>query len=80
LPAQGAHDAIRFAEASCGVRRSYAIGHDRRDKQIFRQLRDTWIALAHHGPNFSYEIIEAGIAAVEGLQSVFDQGTNGTIH
>jgi hypothetical protein len=70
-------DLLRRA-AECDVLMQLAA--DRRDKQIFRQLRDTWIALAHHGPNFSYEIIEAGIAAVEGLQSVFDQGTNGTIH
>jgi hypothetical protein len=53
---------------------------DPRDKQIYKRLRDTWIALAHHSPNLSYEIMDAEIAAVEEVQSIFGQGKSGTIH
>ena len=58
--------------AECDVLMNLA--SDPKDKQIYKRLRDTWIALAHHSPNLSYEIIDADFAAVEEVRRIFDQG------
>ena len=68
---------LRWA-AECDVLMNQA--SDPRDRQIYKRLRDTWMALAHHGPNLSYEIVDIDIEAVEEVESVFDQGKSGSIH
>jgi hypothetical protein len=64
--------------AECDVLMNLAT--DPKDKQIYKRLRDTWIALAHQCPNLSYEIMDADFSTVEEVQSIFDQGRNGSIH
>jgi hypothetical protein len=72
---------LRWA-AECDVLMNLA--SDPKDKQIYKRLRDTWIALAHNAPTSSpissYEIIDADIAAIKEAQFVFGQGSGRSIH
>jgi hypothetical protein len=39
-------------------------------KQIYKRLRDAWIALAHNSPNLSSEAIAIDIAAIEQIEFI----------
>ena len=49
-------------------------------KQIFKQLRDMWIALADESRSLSRRAIAEGIAAIEEIQSAFEDGMSKSVH
>ena len=49
-------------------------------KEIYRRLRDMWIWLACEGPNNARDLIAGDIAAIEQIQSILDDGRNGSMH
>ena len=49
-------------------------------KQIYKRLRDMWIWLACEGPNNARDLIAGDIAAIEQIQSILDDGRNGSMH
>jgi hypothetical protein len=45
---------------------------DLKTKQLFKQVRGMWIALADESPNLPSRVIAASVAGIEEMQSTFE--------